>query len=128
MLLYPDKDSGDGIYTFSVQGRRMRLQKFTVKDNFPMWEFLGSKETFDVKNNPVSITIQHIVENTNGGEWTGTAKDIISYNEENNLPMISKNINKNTFSRDFIHQLSTLGIRYKAVKNGNGIMHRFKKM
>ena len=128
MLLYPDKDSGEeGIYTFSVQGRRMPLQKFTVKDNFPMWEFLGNQEEFEIKNNPIAITIKHIVENSDSGEWTGTAKNIISYNEENELPPINENINKNTFSRDFIRKLSFLGISYKTVKNGNGIIHRFKK-
>lgn len=127
MLLYKNEDTNS--YTFSVQGRRMPLQKFAVIDDFPKWRFSGTAEEFEVANNPLIVTIQHIVDNSDNGQWCGLGADIVKYNQEHKLPPITATINKNTFSNKLIRQLSTISISYRQIKNGNGgVKHQFEKI
>ena len=118
MLLYKNEDTNS--YTFSVQGRRMPLQKFAVIDDFPKWRFSGTAEEFEIANNPLIITIKHIVDTSPKGKWTGLASEIVEHNKDNALPPIVERINKATFSKKLINQLSTISIRCRQLKNGSG--------
>ena len=118
MLLYKNEDTNS--YTFSVQGRRMPLQKFAVLDDFPKWRFSGTAEEFEIANNPLIITIKHIVDTSPKGKWTGLASEIVEHNKDNALPPIVERINKATFSKKLINQLSTISIRCRQLKNGSG--------
>ena len=86
-------------------------------------------EEFEVANNPLIVTIQHIVDNSDNGQWCGLGADIVKYNQEHKLPPITAAINKSTFSNKLIRQLSTISISYRQIKNGNGgVKHQFEKI
>jgi hypothetical protein len=128
MLLY--KNEQTKAFTFSVQGRRLPLQKFAVEDDFPRWRFCGDNDDYEASNNPLIITIKHIVEHTESGKsWCGLGSHIVKYAEENGLPTISQGISKHTFTPDIVRQLSKAGIRYQQIKNGKGaVKHQFSKL
>lgn len=88
--------------TFSVQGRRIPLQKFAVEDCFPHWRYCGGVDEYEAANDPLIITIKHIVDHSDTGKWSGSGSDIVRYGQENGLPVIPEKINKHTFSRELI--------------------------
>ncbi|WP_147368128.1 AAA family ATPase [Butyrivibrio sp. CB08] len=126
MLLYKNQETG--AHTFSVQGRRLALQKFAIEDDFPRWRYCGTNDEYEAANNPLVITVKHLIDNAEGGKWSGTGKELLDYNTSNKLPQIIGKINRNTFSVSIIRLLSISGIRYKQIKNGNGTIHKFEKL
>lgn len=126
MLLYKNQETG--AHTFSVQGRRIPLSKYAIEDDFPRWRFCGSNDEYEAANNPLIITIRHILDNSDDGKWSGTGKELLQYNHDNKLPQIVEKVNKNTFSKNIVHQLMISGIGYRQIKNGNGTIHKFEKL
>lgn len=127
MLLYKSKDSNH--HVFSVQGRRMPLQSFAVQDVFPRWIYCGNDKEYVAANDPLTITIKHIVNNAEGDKWRGSSTDIVKYARNHDLPAIAEKPNRNTFTPKLIKQLELLGIRYQRINNGSGaVKHEFQRI
>lgn len=110
----------------SIEGRRIPSQKFVLLDDYPRWKYAGSKDDYDRANSPLYLTIKRILEENNG-LWKGTYSQIIELNREyTNISNISKSLNKNTFRGATLNDLQALGIAYKEIKNGKGVLHEFK--
>lgn len=130
MLLYQQTSrTEDDCYTFSVQGRRMPLQKFTIEDRFPRWRFCGGADEYEAANNPLIVTIKHAVDHNENKRWCGSASELLEYGIEHKLPAIPNKINRNTFTPKVVRQLAIVGISYQQVRNGKGaVKHQFREI
>lgn len=118
MLLYRNSETNS--FTFSVQGRRMPLQKFALEDAFPRWRYCGGLDEYEAANNPLILTLQHMTENCKAGKWSGFGSGIVEYGRKNGLPPIPGKINKHTFTPELVRQMGIAGIQFQQLKNGKG--------
>ena len=105
---------------FSCEGRRIKEQKFALLDDFPRWRYAGSKEEFEIANDPLIQTIRFLVDG-GGGKWRGSSKQIMEAS-----PHLGYMVNRKTFSPSFCQKLGNAGISYKSIKNGSGVLHQFE--
>ena len=112
---------------FSIEGRRIQAQKFVLTDDFPRWKYVGSEADYERENNPLYLTIRKLLQEVDF--WQGTYNQLSEKNREfSDVPMISKSLNRNTFTQKVIQDLQSFGIAYKQIKNGGGVLHQFKKL
>ena len=120
------KGERDSERVFSIEGRRVPAQKFMLTDDFPRWRYVGTKEDYDRANNPLYLTIKRITAE-NGGVWKGSFNQIVEANRSfTDIPNISKGLNRDTFTGNVVNDLQAIGISYKQIKNGNGVLHKFE--
>lgn len=138
VIVIHKKNRNDPDATLSITGRTVQESEYSIKFNKPIckWEMLGNAAEIQEKrkkeefyNNPLVKTIEKLVD-TNGGEYSGTATDIIKASEyfRTRIYKSAKQVGKEIGRiENTLNQYVSIG--YTTISNGNaGKIHKFYRV
>lgn len=138
VIVIHKKNRNDKDATLSITGRTVRECEYSIRFNRPVckWEMIGdaaeiqaTREKEEFYNNPLVKTIIKLVD-TNNGEYSGTATDIIKASEYFRARIYKSSTKIGIEIGKIENKLKQyVSIGYSQIKNGNaGKIHKFYRL
>lgn len=138
VIVIHKKNRNDKDATLSITGRTVRECEYSIRFNRPVckWEMLGNAAEIQAKrekeefyNNPLVKTIIKLVD-TNNGEYSGTATDIIKASEYYRARIYKSSTKIGIEIGKIENKLKQyVSIGYSQIKNGNaGKIHKLYRL